>query len=214
MSKLLLEKGVSKKRIAASRDDLVESSSVPIAKKVKGVEQTKVVAIKGKTGAKGKGKKQQVSTSDIVYLGHISHGFYEKEMRKFFSQFGKVMRIKLFRSKKTNNSKGYAFIQFEDGETADTVAGAMNGYMLHERQLVCHVVQPDKIHEGMFLKTLRKGKGKGKEGEEEDGEEDGEEELTGDAAMGQAKSFVRAQKKKQAKLEALGIDFQLLLPAK
>lgn len=35
-----------------------------------------------------------------IYLGHIPHGFYEKEMRGYFSQFGKVTRLRLFRSKK------------------------------------------------------------------------------------------------------------------
>lgn len=35
-----------------------------------------------------------------VYLGHIPHGFYEKEMSSYFSQFGEVTRVKLFRSKK------------------------------------------------------------------------------------------------------------------
>ena len=37
-----------------------------------------------------------------VYLGHIPHGFYENEMRGYFSQFGKVTRLKLFRSKKVS----------------------------------------------------------------------------------------------------------------
>ena len=35
-----------------------------------------------------------------MYLGHIPHGFYEEEMRKYFSQFGRVTRLKLSRSKK------------------------------------------------------------------------------------------------------------------
>lgn len=37
-----------------------------------------------------------------IYLGHIPHGFYEKEMKGYFSQFGKVTRLRLFRSKKVN----------------------------------------------------------------------------------------------------------------
>ncbi len=40
-----------------------------------------------------------------VYLGHIPHGFYEKEMRGYFSQFGKVTRLKLFKSKKVSNNE-------------------------------------------------------------------------------------------------------------
>lgn len=34
----------------------------------------------------------------VVYLGHVPHGFYEDEMRQFFSQFGKVTHINIPRS--------------------------------------------------------------------------------------------------------------------
>jgi len=36
----------------------------------------------------------------VVYVGHIPHGFYEEQMRKYFSQFGTVTRLKLARSRK------------------------------------------------------------------------------------------------------------------
>ena len=36
----------------------------------------------------------------VVYVGHIPHGFFEEQMRKYFSQFGTVTRLKLSRSKK------------------------------------------------------------------------------------------------------------------
>ena len=35
-----------------------------------------------------------------IYLGQIPHGFYENEMKGYFSQFGKITRLKLFRSRK------------------------------------------------------------------------------------------------------------------
>jgi hypothetical protein len=50
-----------------------------------------------KAGAAGK----QARKSNVVYLGHIPHGFYEDQMRGFFNQFGDVLRLRLSRSKKT-----------------------------------------------------------------------------------------------------------------
>lgn len=35
----------------------------------------------------------------IVYLGHIPHGFYEEQMTKYFTQFGKVTRVRVVRSR-------------------------------------------------------------------------------------------------------------------
>ena len=44
--------------------------------------------------------KKNPNRRGVVYLGHIPHGFYEEELRGFFSQFGKVSRVKVSRSSK------------------------------------------------------------------------------------------------------------------
>lgn len=46
------------------------------------------------------------SERGVVYLSHIPHGFYEEEMKSYFSQFGTVTRLKLYRSKKVRMSLG------------------------------------------------------------------------------------------------------------
>jgi len=76
----------------------------------------------------------------IILLNHIPHGFYEEEMRQFFSQFGRVLRLKLARSKTTGKSKGYAFIEFEFEDVAKIVAEAMNGYLMYERLMKCELL--------------------------------------------------------------------------
>ena len=48
----------------------------------------------------------------MVYIGHIPHGFYEDQMKEYFSQFGTVSRIKLSRSKKVNASKDVERLKF------------------------------------------------------------------------------------------------------
>lgn len=48
-------------------------------------------------------KKKKPKTNGVVYLGHIPHGFYENEIRQFFTQFGQVKRVKVSRSPKVNN---------------------------------------------------------------------------------------------------------------
>lgn len=53
-----------------------------------------------------KRKQKTIQASDeplkpgVVYVGHIPHGFYEDEMKRYFSQFGHVKRVKLSRNKK------------------------------------------------------------------------------------------------------------------
>lgn len=45
-------------------------------------------------------------TPGVIYLGHIPHGFYEDQIRDFFSQFGTVNKVRLSRSKKVGDSDG------------------------------------------------------------------------------------------------------------
>lgn len=96
-------------------------------------------------------KKKDENPADILYIGHLPHDFEEVEMLTFFSQFGKVANLKLCRSRKTGNSKGYGFIQFQDYEVSAIVAETMNGYIImNEKRLVCHLVPPDKVHSKLF----------------------------------------------------------------
>lgn len=95
-------------------------------------------------------KKQDKSDSTVIYLGHLPCAFEEKEMREFFVQFGDVKRLKLYRSKKTNRPKGYAFVEFESDEIARTVSGVMNGYFLDNRVIKSNVVPKGRVHEDLF----------------------------------------------------------------
>ncbi|CEG41640.1 fha domain-interacting nucleolar [Plasmopara halstedii] len=96
------------------------------------------------------GKKKDMP-SNVIYLGRIPHGFYEKQMMGFFKQFGVVRRVRLSRNKRTGNSKHYAFIQFDEPEVAQIVANTMNEYRLFDHTLKCHVVPWNDVHERMFI---------------------------------------------------------------
>jgi nucleolar protein 15 len=89
-------------------------------------------------------------TPGVVYLGRIPHGFYEEEMRQYFSQFGTVSRLRLSRNKKTGRSKHYAFIEFVSEEVAQIVAETMDNYLLFDHLLKCKVVPGSSVHENMW----------------------------------------------------------------
>jgi len=40
------------------------------------------------------------TTPGVIYLGRIPHGFYEDQMKAYFSQFGEISKIRLSRNKK------------------------------------------------------------------------------------------------------------------
>ncbi|XP_006902197.1 PREDICTED: MKI67 FHA domain-interacting nucleolar phosphoprotein-like [Elephantulus edwardii] len=89
-------------------------------------------------------------TPGVVYVGHIPRGLFEPQLKSYFSQFGTVTRLKLSRSKKTGNSKCYAFMEFESDDVARIVAETMNNYLFSERLLKCDFMPPEKVHEELF----------------------------------------------------------------
>eukprot|EP00933_Yihiella_yeosuensis_P073518 TRINITY_DN82232_c0_g1_i1.p1 TRINITY_DN82232_c0_g1~~TRINITY_DN82232_c0_g1_i1.p1 ORF type:complete len:324 (+),score=104.13 TRINITY_DN82232_c0_g1_i1:70-1041(+) len=94
----------------------------------------------------------------VIYLGHIPKGFFEPQMRKYFSQFGTVTRLRLSRSKKSAESKGYAFIEFAEESVAKIVAQTMNRYLMFEKVLVCEYIPKEKRNKHLFkgCKTIPK----------------------------------------------------------
>lgn len=92
----------------------------------------------------------------IILRRRIPHGFYEHEMRAYFSQFGDITRLRLSRNRRTGRSKHYAFIEFASAEVAQIVADTMNNYLLFGHILKCQLVPPGKVHEDLWKGANRR----------------------------------------------------------
>ncbi|XP_057341171.1 MKI67 FHA domain-interacting nucleolar phosphoprotein [Microplitis mediator] len=86
----------------------------------------------------------------VVYIGHIPHGFYEEQMKKFFSQFGKVTNVRVSRSKVSGKPRGYGFIEFAHTEVAKIAADSMNNYLMFGRLVKTEYIPPEKQHNWYF----------------------------------------------------------------
>lgn len=117
-------------------------------KKAIAVEKKKVL---GPTKKPSDGKKKAyVAVPTVVYVGHIPFGFFEKQMKKFFSQFGDIERLVLARNNKTGASRHYGFIEFKHEYTARVVVQSMHQYMMFGRTLQVSIVPAEKVHKDMF----------------------------------------------------------------
>jgi nucleolar protein 15 len=94
----------------------------------------------------------------VVYLSRIPHGFYEEQMRAYFSQFGEITRLRMARNKRSGASKHFAFIEFRHEAVAKIVVETMHNYLMFGRLLQCCLVPADKIHPETFVGANRKFK--------------------------------------------------------
>ena len=62
-----------------------------------------------------------------VYVGNISWNTTEEELENDFAKFGTITEAKIVFDRETNRSKGFAFVTFEDTESADKAIAAMDG---------------------------------------------------------------------------------------
>ncbi|KAK3205275.1 hypothetical protein Dsin_019321, partial [Dipteronia sinensis] len=124
-----LKKANSKSSVSADKNDAID-----------------FLPLEGGPGRKLPYEKPPMNKATVLYIGRIPHGFYEKEMQAFFSQFGVIKRLRIARNKKTGKSKHFGFIEFQDPEVAEVVADTMQGYLLFEHLLQVHLILPENVH--------------------------------------------------------------------
>jgi len=105
---------------------------------------------------KAKAKRKPSEQAGVIYLGRLPHGFYEDQLKAYFSQFGTVTRLRLSRNKKTGNSKHFAFLEFDSSSVAHIVADTMDNYLLLGHILRCKVLPPDQVHAELWVGANRK----------------------------------------------------------
>jgi nucleolar protein 15 len=188
-------------------DSSDEEAEAPVKAKTtdKTKKTTKQPSKKGDKKAKTETKEDETEKdASVLYIGHLPSEFEERDLTNFLQQFGKVVNIRISRSVHTGNSRGYAFVRWEDAETARVVADTLQGYFVGQRRLVCHAVP--NPHKSMFYNTdkvIQRNQLKLKVDEKKR-----ERKL---ANAGKIKEItarlVQRERTKRAKLEALGIDY-------
>lgn len=103
-----------------------------------------------KVSKKVKDAAQPSGETGVIYIGRVPHGFYEYEMKQYFSQFGDISRLRLSRNKKTGASKHFAFVEFSEASTAEVVAKTMDNYLLFGHILKCKVIPKADVHDNLF----------------------------------------------------------------
>ncbi|KAF8003367.1 hypothetical protein HF325_002612 [Metschnikowia pulcherrima] len=81
--------------------------------------------------------------------------FQERELKRYFSQFGDILRLRVSRNKVTGASRHYAFVEFKDLHAAQVAAETMNNYLLVGHLLKVHVIENPK--DNLFSSKMKSG---------------------------------------------------------
>lgn len=91
----------------------------------------------------------------VIKLNNIPHGFYEEQMKKYFSQFGGVKNVLLIRSERTHKSRGFGFVEFYLPQVARAASEAMHNYLLFNNVLKCRQMDRNDLPQKFFKKNYK-----------------------------------------------------------
>jgi RNA recognition motif-containing protein len=77
-----------------------------------------------------------------IYVGNLAYNATEDELRGAFEAFGVVTSVKIVRDRESGRSRGFAFVEMEDGEGAQNAVAEMNGRDVQGRNLVVNEARP------------------------------------------------------------------------
>ncbi|KAI0205470.1 RNA-binding domain-containing protein [Astrocystis sublimbata] len=98
-----------------------------------------------------KSSQSKHGETGVVYIGRLPRGFFEHQMREYFSQFGHVTKIRMSRNKATGQSKHFAFIEFAELGVAEIVAKTMDNYLLAGHILKVKMVPKSQVHDRLWV---------------------------------------------------------------
>lgn len=101
-------------------------------------------------------KKLHKRRKGVVFIKNLPHGFFEEQLKKYFEQFGKVTRVRLARSRRTGNSKGFAYVEFAVPEVGKIAAETMDNYLMFQKIVKAAYIPPEEQKYNYFKTNVRK----------------------------------------------------------
>src|SRR5207253_5946645 len=77
-----------------------------------------------------------------LYVGNLSYGVTEDQLRDLFAEVGEVGEVALITDRDTGRSKGFGFVEMATDEGAQEAINRFNGYSLDNRELTVNEARP------------------------------------------------------------------------
>ncbi len=77
-----------------------------------------------------------------IYVGNLSYGMSEGELRDAFGAFGEVSSVKILMDRETGRSRGFGFVEMPNQNEAEAAVAQLNGKDLGGRVLRVNEARP------------------------------------------------------------------------
>jgi RNA recognition motif-containing protein len=77
-----------------------------------------------------------------IYVGNLSYGMTEDELRDAFAAYGDVSSVKILMDRETGRSRGFAFVEMPNKSEGETAITQLNGKDLGGRTLRVNEARP------------------------------------------------------------------------
>jgi RNA recognition motif-containing protein len=77
-----------------------------------------------------------------IYVGNLSYGMSEDELRDAFGAFGEVSSVKILMDRETGRSRGFGFVEMPNKNEAETAIAQLNGKDVGGRALRINEARP------------------------------------------------------------------------
>lgn len=77
-----------------------------------------------------------------IYVGNLSYGMSEDELRDAFGAFGEVSSVKILMDRETGRSRGFGFVEMPNKSEAETAIAQLNGKDVGGRALRINEARP------------------------------------------------------------------------
>ncbi len=76
-----------------------------------------------------------------IYVGNMNYKIEEVDLGELFEQYGAVNNVRIISDRKTLQSKGFGFVEMEDGEEAKQAIQALNEASWKDRIIIVNIAR-------------------------------------------------------------------------
>jgi RNA recognition motif-containing protein len=98
--------------------------------------------------------------NEKLYVGNLTYGTTENELRELFAQAGTVNSCELIKDRDSGQSKGFAFVTMATQAEAERATSMFNAYSLDNRSLTVNVAKPREARRSFSDRGTSRGSGR------------------------------------------------------